>query len=78
VAVAAAALAERGERVVIVDWDAHHGNGTQRIFYSDGRVLYVSMHQWPLFPGTGRLGDAGEGEGEGANVNFPFPPRHPG
>ena len=51
VAVAAAELAERGERVLIVDYDAHHGNGTQEIFYEDPRVLYVSFHEWPLYPG---------------------------
>ena len=73
VAVCAAALAERGERVLILDWDAHHGNGTQDIFYADPRVLYVSLHQWPLYPGTGRLEDAGEGEGAGCTINFPFP-----
>ena len=54
VAVTAAALADRGERVAIVDYDAHHGNGTQDIFYEDPRVLYVSLHEWPLYPGTGR------------------------
>jgi acetoin utilization deacetylase AcuC-like enzyme len=73
VAVAAAALAARGERVLIVDWDAHHGNGTQDIFYEDGRVLYVSMHEFPLYPGTGRLEETGRGDGVGANINFPFP-----
>ena len=53
VAVAAAALAGRGERVLVVDWDVHHGNGTQDIFWDDPRVLYVSTHQSPLYPGTG-------------------------
>ena len=53
VAVTAAALRDRGERVLVVDWDAHHGNGTQDIFYGDGAVMYVSMHEWPLYPGTG-------------------------
>ena len=53
VAVAAAELAERGEKVLIVDYDAHHGNGTQEIFYADPRVLYVSFHEWPLYPGPG-------------------------
>jgi acetoin utilization deacetylase AcuC-like enzyme len=74
VAVAAANLAARGERVLIVDWDAHHGNGTQAAFYSDSRVLYVSMHQFPLYPGTGRLEETGEGAGSGTTINFPFPP----
>jgi acetoin utilization deacetylase AcuC-like enzyme len=73
VAVAAAALAERGERVLIVDFDAHHGNGTQDAFYSDPQVAYVSLHQWPLYPGTGRLDQIGEGEGEGTTVNIPLP-----
>jgi acetoin utilization deacetylase AcuC-like enzyme len=73
VAVTAAVLADRGERVLIVDWDAHHGNGTQDAFWSDPRVLYVSMHEYPLYPGTGRLDDAGAGAGVGTTVNFPFP-----
>ncbi|MEA2826121.1 MAG: hypothetical protein QOG43_560 [Actinomycetota bacterium] len=73
VAVCAAALAERGERVAIVDWDVHHGNGTQDAFYADGRVLYVSAHQWPFYPGTGRLEETGTGDGAGLTVNLPFP-----
>ncbi len=74
VAIAAAALAERGERVLIFDYDAHHGNGTQDIFFSDPRVLYVSIHQWPLYPGTGRPGELGQGAGWGATLNVPVPP----
>ncbi len=74
VAVCAAVLAERGERVLIVDWDAHHGNGTQDTFYADGRVLYVSVHQWPLYPGTGRMEERGTGAGAGLTVNVPVPP----
>jgi acetoin utilization deacetylase AcuC-like enzyme len=74
VAVCAAMLAERGERVLIVDWDVHHGNGTQDMFYEDARVLYVSVHQSPLYPGTGEIGERGAGAGEGLNVNFPVPP----
>ncbi len=73
IAVAAAELAERGEQVLIVDYDAHHGNGTQEIFYSDPRVLYVSFHEWPLYPGTGRHDEVGRGAGEGATVNLPLP-----
>ncbi|MGH9118821.1 MAG: histone deacetylase family protein [Acidimicrobiales bacterium] len=73
VAVTAAALAGRGERVLIVDYDAHHGNGTQDTFIADPRVMYVSMHQFPLFPGTGRLDDVGTGPATGSTVNFPFP-----
>ena len=73
VAVCAASLAARGERVVIVDWDAHHGNGTQDSFYADDRVLYVSVHQSPFYPGTGAVEERGEGPGEGLTVNFPVP-----
>jgi acetoin utilization deacetylase AcuC-like enzyme len=73
VAVTAAELAARGERVLIVDYDAHHGNGTQEIFYADPRVLYVSLHEWPLYPGTGRHDEIGEGPGEGTTVNLPLP-----
>ena len=74
VAVAAAALAERDQRVLIVDYDAHHGNGTQELFYDDKRVTYVSFHQWPLYPGTGGVLETGEGEGVGRTVNVPVPP----
>jgi acetoin utilization deacetylase AcuC-like enzyme len=59
--------------VLIVDFDAHHGNGTQDAFFADARVMYVSMHQYPLYPGTGRLDDVGVGEARGTTVNFPFP-----
>jgi acetoin utilization deacetylase AcuC-like enzyme len=74
VAVVAAALAEEGERVMIFDYDAHHGNGTQAVFYDDPRVLFVSLHQWPLYPGTGRVQETGSGAGEGTTVNIPLPP----
>ena len=74
VAVVAAALADQGERVLIVDYDAHHGNGTQACFYDDPRVLYVSLHQWPLYPGTGRHDEVGDGEGFGTTLNIPVPP----
>jgi acetoin utilization deacetylase AcuC-like enzyme len=74
IAVAAAFLADRGERVLIVDWDAHHGNGTQDTFYDDPRVLYISLHQWPLYPGTGSLDERGAGDGAGATLNLPMPP----
>jgi acetoin utilization deacetylase AcuC-like enzyme len=74
VAVTAAALADRGERVLVYDWDAHHGNGTQDAFYADNRVLYVSAHQWPLYPGTGALDQTGDAAGEGYTINLPFPP----
>jgi acetoin utilization deacetylase AcuC-like enzyme len=61
------------ERVLIADWDVHHGNGTQDIFYSDPSVLFFSTHQWPLYPGTGRADERGEGAAEGSTMNFPFP-----
>jgi len=60
-------------RVMIVDWDVHHGNGTQDIFYADGSVFFFSTHQWPLYPGTGRADETGEGPGAGTTMNFPFP-----
>ena len=74
VAVAARRLADRGERVLVVDIDAHHGNGTQDIFWDDPRVLYVSFHQHPLYPGTGAAGEVGGVDAVGGNVNFPLPP----
>jgi acetoin utilization deacetylase AcuC-like enzyme len=74
VAITAAALADRGERVLIVDYDAHHGNGTQDIFYADPRVTYVSMHQFPLYPGTGSLEEMGTHDARGFTINFPLPP----
>jgi acetoin utilization deacetylase AcuC-like enzyme len=61
------------ERVVIVDWDVHHGNGTQDIFFEDGTVFYFSTHQHPLYPGTGLKTDTGAGEGQGTTLNCPFP-----
>ncbi len=73
VAIAAASLAERGERVAIVDFDAHHGNGTQALFFDDPRVLFVSLHQFPFYPGTGDLSEMGIGEGWGTTLNVPFP-----
>ena len=63
IAVVAAALADAGERVWIFDYDAHHGNGTQAVFVDDPRVLFVSFHQWPLYPGTGRATEIGTGAG---------------
>ena len=73
VAVTAAVLADRGERVAILDWDAHHGNGTEAAFYDDPRVLYASLHEHPLYPGTGRLRDTGGAGAEGTTVNLPLP-----
>lgn len=62
------------KRVLVVDWDVHHGNGTQHIFTNDPSVLYFSVHQHPFYPGTGGLSEKGEGDGEGYNVNVPLPP----
>jgi acetoin utilization deacetylase AcuC-like enzyme len=61
------------ERVLIVDWDVHHGNGTQDIFYSDGSVLFFSTHQHPWYPGTGEASETGEGKGAGLTINCPLP-----
>ena len=73
VAVAAAQLRSQGERVVIVDYDAHHGNGTQDLFWDDPDVFYVSMHEWPQYPGTGGIREVGVGAGAGTTLNLPFP-----
>jgi acetoin utilization deacetylase AcuC-like enzyme len=73
VAVAAASRTVLGERVLIVDWDVHHGNGTQAIFWDDPDVLYVSTHQHPLFPGTGRPDEVGGAGAPGLTVNLPLP-----
>ncbi|MFM7225151.1 MAG: histone deacetylase family protein [Actinomycetota bacterium] len=73
VAVLAADLRDRGQRVLVLDWDAHHGNGTQDIFWTDPEVCFVSLHQAPLYPGTGRLDERGGGPGQGATVNVPLP-----
>lgn len=61
------------DRVLIIDWDVHHGNGTQEIFYSDNSVLFFSTHQWPWYPGTGAADETGEGAGAGYTINCPFP-----
>ena len=69
------AIAEHGaERVLVLDWDVHHGNGTESVFYDSADVLYASIHQSPLYPGTGAASDAGAGEGDGYTVNMPVPP----
>lgn len=74
VAVAAAWLRRRGvTRVAIVDWDLHHGNGTQHLFEHDPDVLYVSTHQYPYYPGTGAATEVGEEAGAGRTLNLPFP-----
>ena len=67
------ALSEGLEKVAILDWDVHHGNGTQDIFYRDASVLYLSVHQSPFYPGTGKAGEVGRGEGSGFTVNVPLP-----
>ncbi len=61
------------KRVLIVDWDLHHGNGTQHAFYRSAEVLYFSSHQFPYYPGTGRIEEIGEGPGKGFTVNVPLP-----
>jgi acetoin utilization deacetylase AcuC-like enzyme len=74
VAIAAARLLGAGyERVAILDWDVHHGNGTQAAFYAEPRVLFGSAHQWPHYPGSGFFTECGEGAGEGFTVNVPLP-----
>ncbi|MCI0420482.1 MAG: histone deacetylase [Acidobacteria bacterium] len=62
-------------RVLVIDFDVHHGNGTQKAFYHRGDVLYISTHQFPLYPGTGDYPEIGEGAGKGFTVNFPLPSR---
>ena len=75
VAIAAAhALAQGVPRVMIIDWDVHHGNGTQDAFYEEDRVLFCSIHQWPLYPKTGRATERGAGRGTGFTLNIPQPP----
>lgn len=73
IAVAARHLTSSGERVAILDWDVHHGNGTQAMFYDDPDVLYVSFHQSPFYPFTGHVDELGAGTAEGTVINFPFP-----
>lgn len=68
------AIAKKGlKRVMIVDWDVHHGNGTQDSFYDTDKVLFFSIHQYPAYPGTGSLRENGVGKGEGYTVNIPLP-----
>ncbi|MCD6217417.1 histone deacetylase [bacterium] len=76
IAIAArAAIRDYGlERVAILDWDVHHGNGTENSFYSEKEILYISTHQHPAYPGTGRSDEIGIGDGEGFNVNIPLAP----
>ncbi len=60
-------------RIAIVDFDVHHGNGTQHLFEESGEVFYASLHQWPFYPGTGAAGERGRGPGVGATLNLPLP-----
>ena len=61
------------ERVFVLDWDVHHGNGTEAVWRSSPEVLFASIHQWPFYPGTGALSDSGAGRGEGFTINMPVP-----
>ena len=74
VAVAAEAARQRVERVLVVDWDVHHGNGTQSAFWNRADVLFMSAHQFPLYPGSGSAQEVGVGPGTGYTVNCPLPP----
>lgn len=73
IAIAARCLTDRGNKVAIVDWDVHHGNGTQDTFYEDPNVLYISLHEFPAYPGSGWIDETGAGPGAGTNFNFAFP-----
>jgi acetoin utilization deacetylase AcuC-like enzyme len=73
IAARAAQVEHSVERILIVDFDVHHGNGTQDAFYEDGSVLFFSTHQYPYYPGTGHWRETGRGPGAGATVNVPFP-----
>lgn len=75
IAIAAEALRHDtpGTKVLILDWDVHHGNGTQAIFYENPDVFYASLHQYPFYPGTGSTAETGRGEGKGTTANFPLP-----
>ncbi|TDI53076.1 MAG: histone deacetylase [Acidobacteria bacterium] len=73
VAITATYLTLLGNRVAVVDWDVHHGNGTQNTFLDNPDVLYVSIHQSPFYPGTGLISDTGVGKGRGMTVNIPLP-----
>lgn len=71
----AARVAQRDfglKKIAIIDWDVHHGNGTQNAFYEDDGVLFISLHQSPAYPGTGHIDDTGNGKGEGFNINIPL------
>ncbi|MEO0337780.1 MAG: histone deacetylase [Bacteroidota bacterium] len=74
VAIASQRLVTEGKRVLIFDFDGHLGDGTSDIFYETDQVMYISLHQYPAFPGNGFIKEIGEGKGKGFNVNFPLPP----
>jgi|TARA_B100001964_G_C14252656_1_gene610697 acetoin utilization deacetylase AcuC-like enzyme len=74
IAIATKNLISKGKKVFIIDFDGHHGNGTQEIFYNSGNVLYLSTHQFSAFPGTGWIDEIGENKGKGFNINIPLPP----
>jgi acetoin utilization deacetylase AcuC-like enzyme len=73
IAVRALQVEEAASRILVFDWDVHHGNGTQHSFDSDRDVLYISTHQFPFYPGTGDFGEAGSDEGVGSTINIPMP-----
>jgi acetoin utilization deacetylase AcuC-like enzyme len=73
IAVAASTLANRGERVAVIDWDVHHGNGTQDIFWNDDRVFFASTHEHPAYPGSGRATEMGGPAARGLTLNVPLP-----
>jgi acetoin utilization deacetylase AcuC-like enzyme len=73
IAIATAKLLSQGERVLILDWDVHHGNGTQEIFWNEPSALYVSSHESPLFPGTGAAGEVGGRNAIDRTINIPLP-----
>lgn len=73
IGVTAATLAQKGRRVAIVDWDVHHGNASQEMFYGRRDVLYISTHEFPFYPGTGWIDESGKDDGEGFNINVPLP-----
>jgi acetoin utilization deacetylase AcuC-like enzyme len=73
VAITARLLTEKGQRVAIVDWDVHHGNGTQEAFLMNSDVLYISLHEFPAYPGSGWVDEVGIGPGAGTAVNLPMP-----
>lgn len=74
IAIATQNLVNRGKKVFIIDFDGHHGNGTQDIFYNTNKVLYLSTHQFPAYPGTGWLEEIGTDNGKGYTINIPLPP----